>query len=135
MCGANDVGSGIIRNTWTSVPLTIIGQTNMRHPGTLSYVIPSVIPSTAKNVLVYAIVRCGNASNRGPQHDVKIFTQDGSNTRYEKYLFMSSRTQDAINTNSDNMWFPMPINRRIYMTISSDSGTFCFARLNAIGYN
>ena len=134
MCGANDVGSTIIRNTWTSVPLTRIGQTDIRHPGTFSYVIPSVIPSTAKNVLVYAIVMCGRANN-GPAHDIKIFTQDGSSTRYEKYLYMESWSQIAINTNSDNMWFPMPANRRIYMTISSDNGTYCFARLNAIGYN
>ena len=134
MCEGSDVGSTIVRNTWTSVPLTRIGQTNMQHPGTLSYVIPSVIPSTAKNVLVYAILKCGGANN-GPTHDVKIFTQDGSSTRYEKYLFMESWRQSAINTNSDNLWFPMPANRRIYMTISSNNGNNCFARLNAVGYN
>ena len=106
----------------------------MRHPSTFSYVIPSVIPSTAKNVLVYATIHCGHALPNVQQH-IKIFTQDGSNMRYEKYLYMLTWNQGAINTNSENMWFPMPINRRIYMTVYKDAGTYCGAGLYAVGYN
>ena len=122
-----------IRNTWTSVPLTYIGGTNLRHPNTFSYVIPSVIPSTAKNVLVYAAIHCGHAIPSVSQH-IKIFTQDGSNMRYEKYLYMLTWNQSALNTNSENMWFPMPTNRRIYMTVYKDAGSNCGAHLYAVGY-
>ena len=104
----------------------------MRHPSTLSYVIPSVIPSTAKNVLVFATMYTGSA-NRVSQ-SIKIFTQ-GRSKRYEKYLFSFSYPQGAINTNSDNIWFPMPVNRRIYMTLTDDAGNNCGANLYVVGYN
>ena len=117
--------------TWTSVPRTTIGGNNLRTPSTFSYTIPSVIPTSAKEVLIYALIHSGGAL-RGGQH-VKIFTQEGSN-RYEKYLYMFGYPQDAINTNSDNMWFPLPTNRRIMMTVSNDQGDNCKAELHAIGY-
>ena len=104
----------------------------MRTPSTFSYTIPNVIPSTAKEVLIYAFLQSGHA-NQGTRQNVKIFTQEGSN-RYEKYLFVKSWNQNAINTNSDNMWFPMPSNRRIMMTVTIDQGNSCAAELNAIGY-
>ena len=132
--GGSNVAPPIIRNTWTSVPLTHIGGTNLRHPNTFSYVIPSVIPSTAKNVLVYAAMHCGTA-NRDVGEHIKIFTQDGSNMHYEKYLYVYTWNQSAINTNSDNMWFPMPINRRIYITVDKDAGPSCAAGVYAVGYN
>ncbi len=110
LCEGTSVSIPTVRNTWTSVPITSIGSTNLQHPNTFSFVIPSVIPSTAKNVLIYALMHCGQA-NRGTELHLKVFTQDGSNKRFEKYLYMFSWNQNAINTNSDNMWFPMPINR------------------------
>ena len=121
-----------VRHTWTSVPITSIGGTNMRHPNTFSYAIPSVIPSKAKNVLVYATMYTGHA-NRVSQN-IKVFTQNGGK-RYEKYLYSFSYPQSAINTNSDNMWFPMPVNRRIYMTVTHDAGTNSRAELYVVGYN
>ncbi len=121
-------------NTWTSVPLTEIGSTDLRHPNTFSFVVPEVIPSTAKNVLIYAAAHCGSAI-KGSKTHLKIFTDEGRDQRYEKYLYMHSWTQTAINTNSDNMWFPMPTNRRIYMTVDKDHGAHCGAYLHTIGYN
>ena len=118
--------------TWTSVPITSIGSTNLRTPSTFAYTIPNVIPSTAEEVLIYAFLQSGNANPNIAQH-VKIFTQEGSSS-YEKYLFVKSWDQNAINTNSDNMWFPMPSNRRILMTVTRDQGNNCAAELTAIGY-
>ena len=117
--------------TWTSVPLTTIGTSNLQHAGTLAYTIPRVIPSTAREVLVLASIYCGYTPTIY-QH-IKIYTQQGTN-HYEKYLFMFSHAQDAINTNSDNMWFPMTTNRRIYMEIPSAHGGHCGGLLKAIGY-
>ena len=117
---------------WTSVPITRIGGTNLRTLSTFSYTIPNVIPSTAKEVLVHASLHSGTALSGIPQH-VKIFTQEESN-RYEKYLYVLSFNQPAFNTNSDNMWFPMPSNRRIMMVVTRDEGPNCGAELHAIGY-
>ena len=134
MCGGGTaVTVPTVRNTWTSVPITRIGGTNMRHPATFSYVIPSVIPSTAKNVLVYVTMYTRYAST--VSQSIKIFTQDRSDRRYEKYLYSFSHPQPGINTNSGNMWFPMPVNRRIYMTVTRDAGTHCSANLYAVGYS
>ena len=134
LCGGNTALTvPTVRHTWTSVPITSVGSTDLRHPNTFSYVIPSVIPSTAKNVLVYATLHSGGASS-AKQH-IKVFTQDGSGMHYEKYLYSYSYPQNAVNTNSDNMWFPMPANRRIYMTVTRDAGTHCYASLYVVGYN
>ena len=123
-----------VRNTWTSVPMTGIGGTSMRHPGTLSSnTMPSVIPSTAKNVLVYVTIKSGLASCSS--QSIKIFTQDVSDKHYEKYLYSFSYPQNAVNSNSNNMWFPMPASRRIYMTVTDDVGTYCASNLYVVGYN
>ena len=118
--------------TWTSVRMTRIGSTNLRHAGTLAYIIPSVIPSSANEVLVLANIRCGNSSP-GPHQYIKIYTQQETR-HYEQYILMESWTQNAINTNSDNMWFPMPTNRRVYIEVPTAHGIDCLAKLEAIGY-
>ncbi len=136
MCGTStpppSVQQSNCRFNWTSVPLTSIGTSNLRHASTMSFTIPNVIPSSANEVLIHAGVFSGG-SNRGPYHDLKIFTQIGTN-RYEKYLLVYSWNQDAINTNSDNMWFPMPPNRRVYLTVPAVHGASAGVRLFAIGY-
>ena len=118
--------------TWTSISKAYIGSTSLTYTTTHSYVIPYTVPSSAREVLIYGIVAGGYAGNNIFQ-DIKIFTQEGT-TRYKKYLYMHSWSQDAWNTNSDNMWFPMPSNRRILMTVSRNHGGNGYARLYAIGY-
>jgi len=120
---------------WTSVTRTSIGSSTLRHAGTLSFSIPSVIPSSAREVLIYFRVVDGN-NRRGPSNDIKIFTQIGT-TKYEKYLYLNSwpSTGGSHNTNSDNMWFPMPPNRMVYLHVPSAHGLWVSLRLLAIGYH
>lgn len=122
--------------TWTSLPsMESIGKTELRYPGTTSFPIPDEIPSTASNVLVYATVGCGYA-NRDSINHIKIYTQGESNqVHYEKYLFMHTWSQQAFNSNSENMWFPMPIDRRVFITVTKDAGPNCELDLYAVGYN
>ena len=99
-----------IRNTWTSVPRTAIGGSNLRHPNTFSFVIPNVIPSTAKNVLIYTIMYCGGANRyQPPPQSIYACRMEVTNVLKSISLLMKSWIQNAYNTNSDNMWFPMPI--------------------------
>ena len=88
--------------TWISIPFTQIGTTNLKHAATLSFIIPSIVPTNSREVLIHAGFSTG-WSNNGPQQFIKIFTQIGI-TKYEKYLMVHSYPQSAINTNSDNMW-------------------------------
>ena len=117
---------------WTSVTKTHIGSSNLRHVSTITFTIPNIIPSDAKEVLIFVSVESGRARN-GHAQDLKIFTQIGS-TRYEKYLTVLAYPQEAWNTNSDNMWFPMPPNRRVYLTVPAVHGGNVGARLFAIGH-
>ena len=83
-------------------------------------------------VLVHAGVYSG-WSNQGPSQDLKLFTQIGMH-RYEKYLYLYSYSDEQVNTNSDNMWFPMPPNRRLSLTVPSPHGANTGTRIFAIGY-
>ena len=119
--------------TWTSVQQTLIGTSDLRSAGTTPYNIPSVIPSTAREVFILVGTFQGDASEVGHSDFLKMYTQQGTNS-YEQYLYLYSYLQEAVSTNSDNMWFPMPSNRLIYLEVPLDHGPHCWAELYAIGY-
>ena len=108
---------------WTSVPFTEIGTTKLNTAATFAFTIPSVVPSSAKEVLIHAACY----TQGGSLQYIKIFTQIGT-TNYEKYLMLHTYS------NSDNMWFPMPPNRRVYLTLQTADNSGAVAYLNAIGY-
>ncbi len=45
-----------------------------------------------------------------------------------------SWNQNAFNSNSENMWFPMPPNRRVYLTVPEAYGVKAMAFISVIGY-
>ena len=102
--------------------------------GTYQHSIPSAIPDTAREILLYATVFCG-LTTQNINTDIAIYTVVG-NERFEMYLRMHGWNQEAINTNSDNMWLPMPSNRLVYVQVPSTySGAgVCGFRLSATGY-
>ncbi len=113
-----------IPNTWTSVPKTQIAFNNLNQAATFSYIIPSVIPSDAKNILIFAFADLGSPKNglAGTGGDIIIFTQDGSNEHYEQYMRLTV-WKGSWRAQTDNMWFPMPANRRIYITVPASMAT------------
>ena len=115
---------------WTPVNKTEIGRHNLETATTLSFTIPNLIPDTAQAVLLYATVFCGYSSNRGPTDLSYYVVVNG--TRYENFLHMHGYRQSAINTNSDNMWFPMPPNRLFYVDIQRVDS--CYTFISVIGY-
>ncbi len=128
-----------IRNTWTSVPKTNVAFNNLHQAATFFYIIPSVIPSDAKNILILALSGLGPPKNGliTTGEDIIIFTQDGSNEHYEQYMILTSWI-GTWRSDTENMWFPMPANQRIYITVpvsmanQANQGGFY---LYAIGYN
>ena len=123
--------------TWTPVTKTQIMSMKLTHAGPVqSYAIPAVIPSSAKAVLIYGFLQCG-LTNQNVVQDITIFTEGPYGCpRYKKYLFVHSYNQQAWSFNSDNMWFPMPSNRRVYVQYPKniDVVSGCSLTLNAIGY-
>jgi hypothetical protein len=118
--------------TWTSISIRQIGSSTLRSVGTSSYVIPSSIPSNAKEVLVYAEVLAGYSSPDTLAR-LKLFTEEGSK-RYEQYILVHTYPQNAYSINSDNMWFPLMSNRRLYMYKPRVLGGNVIARVYVIGY-
>ena len=122
--------------TWTPVRKTYIGRVHLTHPSNiyLAFRIPSVIPSGVRAVLIYTTLECGRA-NQDVTQDVQIFTEGTYGyPHYLKYIYVHSYNQNAWNTNSENMWFPMPANRKVYMKYTRNSGARCYVTLYATGY-
>jgi hypothetical protein len=117
---------------WTSVTITSIGSSNVRQTGTLAYDIPSVIPNSAKEILVFASVNVGNS---GPDqlHFVKIYTRQAQQ-QYEKYITLHTFSQNAFSTNSDNLWFPMTSGRQVFLELTYAHTGSVTVSLYAIGY-
>lgn len=117
---------------WTPVNKTEIGRNDLNTATTLSYDIPTIIPDAAQRVLLYSSTHCGYSSER-KHGDIKYYVVvDG--IHYEQFLLMRSYDQVAINTNSDNMWFPMPPNRLIYIEVPVAFPNNCHTVVNVIGY-
>jgi len=120
--------------TWTSVPQTKIASSKLQIAETTSYNIPSVIPSTAREVFVFVGAFQGVTGYVGHSDSLKIYTLQGAN-RYEQYLYLFPYNHNSvINTNSDNLWFPMPTNRMIYLEVPVAQGPNSEAELFVIGY-
>ena len=109
---------------------------NLHQAATFSYIIPSVIPSDANNILIYAVAGLGPPKDGlyAIEGDIIIFTQDGSNEHYEQHMTLLAWTSNW-RVDTENMWFPMPANRRIYITVPVSIANAGGFYLYAIGYN
>ena len=114
--------------------LTPFAEILLQETGELSFDIPAVIPTTATNVLVYVTIDTGKAI-KATRQNLKIYTKNRSGQHFEKYIYQYSYTQDAIVTNSENMWFPMPADGKIHLHVDHDAGQNCNFRMFATGYN
>ena len=101
---------------WTSVEMTEIGHSHFRHRTTHAFSIPAVIPTTAREVLVYAYVEDGASHPRDQVTHFKVFTEEVT-TKYIKYISIHAYNGDSWAYNSDNMWFPLTSNRRVYLEV------------------
>ena len=118
---------------WNSVPLTQIGTINLKTTVTQSFPIPSIIPDSAREVLVYVYIATGHNGNAFTH--VKIFTEKSHERRFEKYLSIQSYPQSAFAMVEDNMWFPMTQNRRVYVKLTTALSGDNFKRgIFVIGY-
>ncbi len=121
--------------TWTPVNLTYIGKADFGAgtTATFHFQIPDIIPDSASEFLLYATLNCGYSDNIDMRANI-IFYVERKGIRFEKFLLMHGYYQDAWNTNSDNMWFPLPADRQIHLEIVPIAFRKCSSRLWVIGY-
>lgn len=118
---------------WTSVSMTEIGRSNLQYTGTLAYDIPSIIPSSAKEILALVNLRIGQSGPTNHVQFIKIYTEENSQ-QYEQYITIISSPHGAVITNSDNLWFPMTSDQQILVTLSTSHTGDLKLILHAIGY-
>lgn len=99
--------------------------------------LPSEVPASAKEVLVYAVTRTGSVSPNASYY-FHIYTKDGA-TKYGKYLYGSSYAQNAVSYNSGNFWLPITADRLVNITLGGttadlSAGNNLNTTLSVIGY-
>ena len=114
--------------------MTGIGGINFGTTDAQDYLIPSVIPDTATEVLLYIEIIAG--SSQSGECIIKIFTEESDDRRFEKYLSLKTWLQDSYTMTEDNMWFPFMANRRVYVKLSNTlrQTQFISGNIYVIGY-
>ena len=82
---------------------------------------------------MYATVRCGWSSSTHMEADIEYYVEVNG-VRYKHYLHMYGYRQGAYNTNSDNMWFPMPSNRMLHVEVPLEFTGHCTSVARVIGH-
>ena len=119
--------------TWNSVSRTRIGGINFATTNTQSFPIPSVIPDTATEVLLFIEIIAGTSQN--DYCIIKIFTEESDDRRFEKYISIKTWPQNSHTMSEDNMWFPFMANRRVYVKLSkSINAQHVYSNIYVIGY-
>ena len=115
--------------TWTQIKTTHLGCSTLQSTGTTTFNLPSSIPNGAKEFLAYVQVRVGTSGPRDKRSNLKIYTEEG-NKKYGQYIGVHAYDQDA----SDNMWFPLTSNRKIYLEVPNVHSRQVKLHISAIGY-
>ncbi len=65
---------------------------------------------------------------------ITIFTEDGNDKRYNNYMDLLA-WKGSWRSDTENMWFPMPANRRIFIQVHTAMNIHGGLYIDAIGYN
>ncbi len=106
---------GSRRVTWTFLGEIYLGALPTNAITTVSYPLSDIVPSNAKEVLIYVYVRTGDYNNPGGNLEFKIYTQEGT-TEYAHYFFAHPYAQVAWSYNSDTFWLPLTSDNMIICT-------------------
>eukprot|EP01084_Bolivina_argentea_P075267 136453_1 len=91
---------------------THLGQ--IKYSKELEFIIPNDIPNTCKKILIYLTFESGHAS-RDIKPNITICVK-ANNKLYKHFFKVHTYNQNAWSFNSDNIWMPMPKDRKIIVT-------------------
>lgn len=78
----------------------------------------NLIPGDAKEILLHVAVCVGSSlPNPSQSYWLGVYVKDGE-TKYSKASRLTTAKQNAFNDNSENMWFPMPADRSVYLEVA-----------------
>lgn len=75
--------------------------------------IPSTVPDSAREILVYAQVATGYVE--GGPHRFRVAVAPNGGREVSFYLYATGQSQAGWGYNSDNVWLPMPQNRQLVL--------------------
>ena len=79
-----------------------------------------LVPNEAREVLFLVVMHSGNTSQfPSSTHHISLYVEEAG-MRYTKYLRFTSYKQDAWNSNTENMWLPMPSDRMVHVHVPID---------------
>ena len=93
--------------------------------------LPSSIPDSAKEFLVYAYFKAGYS--KSAVANARFYTQD-TNGQYSKYMRVRGYNQVAHTVTSDNMWFPLTSQKTLQLQLSHVMEGNVVGHVNVIGY-
>ena len=110
--------------TWHPLPIagnTLIGGFNGNIPKgeTQTYRFPlpmHLIPAGSCEILIHVMIRAGFSLPDNFHPWLKVYIKDGEKRVY-KMTRISMRKQDAYSDNCENMWFPLPADRSVYLEV------------------
>lgn len=83
---------------------------------------PSVVPREATEILVYASVCCLPSAPTFTAGRYEIYvSQNRRGDRASFYLVVKTYTGTQRNQNSDNVWLPMPPDRKLHVVLGANS--------------
>lgn len=105
---------------WNPIPLNFdnaLGQIILTKGEVHDFALPEDLPKDTREVLLFVHVNIGWSKPNRPNF-LKLFTQvDGRH--YSHYLAFHTFEQNAISSNSDNVWLPMGTDRKVYVDVLS----------------
>ena len=97
-----------------------------------TFSLPSSIPATASEVLIYAYFKAGWSKSAAA--NARFYTQTGARTTYDMYIRVRGYPQSAHTVTCDNMWFPLTAEKTVHVQLSQVMEGNVEGRVNVIGY-
>jgi hypothetical protein len=110
-----------------------IGGAQFDQPRIHQFSLENIVPETATQLLIYATVYSGNTYGPTVFVDISIFVYVDDKD-LAQHLYITAYQQEAYNSNTDNMWFPVPSSKIIYVYVPVAVPGWAGFRLEAIGY-
>lgn len=102
--------------------------------GILNCIIPEhLVPNRAKEILILVEVNSCSAGPKSHSHRLTLFTEE-KGVRYSKYIHLTTYKQNAWNNNSENMWLPMPTDRRLHINVPKAMSGNIACNVHLTGY-